>query len=228
MIIYFGGVDRPKFVDDLKAAGATHVIISYAYPPYPALWKRIKEAGFKVLLDSGAFTMWRLGKYINLDNYCEYIIMHDLDEYVVLDDPECPDTTILNLLLMEARGLKPMPVFSFGAPWYHLDWLAARYSRIGLGGCVPRTTVKIKAWLNEVYCRYPEKQYHLFGITRMEILMQFPLMSVDSTSWITRWHKKAKLRASADRNAEQQYRAFRLLSIAREGGYWQQSLFETG
>jgi hypothetical protein len=228
LIVYFGGVDRPSFIKDLKDSGATHIIISYAYPPYPALWQRIKESGFKVLLDSGAFTMWRRGKHIDLDSYCGYIAKHDVDEYVVLDDPECPDTTILNLLLMEAKGLKPMPVFSFGAPWYQLDWLAARYSRIGLGGCVPRSIAEIKTWLTEVYRRHPGKQYHLFGITRMEILMRFPLASADSTSWITRWHKKAKLRASADRNIEQQYRIRRLLNIAIDGGNWQQSLFETG
>lgn len=226
MKMYFGGVDRPVFISDLTAAGATHIMLSFAYPPYPALWERIKAAGFKVMLDSGAFTMWRRGKEIKLIDYCQYIKKHKVDEYIVLDDPEQPQKTILNQLLMEQMGFNPIPVFSYGAPWYCLDYLAANYERIALGACVPRSSTEIKYWLSEVYNRHPEKKYHLLGITRKEILTQFPLDSVDSTTWIRRFGINGnKNFVSHDRSKEQIFRAKRFLNITANGGWVQGGLF---
>lgn len=226
MDIYFGGIDRPSFVDDLLAAGATHIIVSYGDDPYPKLWERIRQSGLKVMVDSGAFQMWQRGIEIDIDAYMQYIDNHQPEEYVVLDDPENQETTIANLLYMEEKGYKPMPVFSYGAEWHYLDWLASRYNRIGLGGCVPRSPKEIIAWMTEVFRRYPDKQYHLFGITRKEILSRFPLASADSTTWTTRWGKGNKTWCSNNRRAEQQFRVRRFMEIGKHGGWIAQNLFE--
>jgi len=161
-----------------------------------------------LILDSGAFSAWNRGGQIDIDAYCEYVKAreHLLFAYVNLDvipgkpfQKPSPDQVELaaaegwkNLLHMEARGLKPMPVYHQGE---RLSWLekmiATGHDYIGISPANDKTPAQRAVWLDDVFtflCKendgYPCIKTHGFGVTTVSLLFRYPWYSVDSMSWV--------------------------------------------
>ena len=153
----------------------------------------------KIIVDSGAYSAWRLGKEINLDAYCSYL-EQNLDwitEYIALDviNPnnveEAARASFDNLVIMRKRGLNPLGVLHAGESidWLHrmLD-LGVRYIGIAASSLTSRTS--IDDWYSLIFSHLvnseglPVVKTHALGEGRASSLKRFPWVSADSTSWV--------------------------------------------
>ena len=157
------------------------------------------KPAMNLIVDSGAFSAWKLKKPVPLDEYCDYLLANLpwIEHYINLDviNPQNPEeaarASFENLLYMRKRGLKPMPVFHVGE---HPDWLhrmldlGIDYVGLSASSLVSRNQVDdwyAYAWSQLVDSKgFPTVKAHAFGEGRYESLRKFPWMSADSTSWI--------------------------------------------
>src|SRR5579864_1473172 len=130
--------------------------------------------GFKLFIDSGAFTAWVKGKPIDHDAYIKYaqdllavsccpvvfaaldVIPGSLEGPPLKDgDPEFARAAAAgwkNYLKEKAAGLKTIPTFHQGDPFEFLDLMLADTDYIGISPRkVNKTTQEKGAWLCEVF-----------------------------------------------------------------------------
>lgn len=152
-----------------------------------------------IIIDSGAFSAWRSGKPIKLDQYCDYLLanLDWITSYVALDviipgDPErAAQESFDNFLYMRKRGLEPIPVFHVGEDisWLH-RMLDQKCEYIGLSASSLVSRNQVDDWYSYAWSHIvnsdglPVVKAHAFGEGRVESLKQFPWYSADSTSWI--------------------------------------------
>lgn len=165
---------------------------------------KLLTAGWSVpsfYLDSGAFTAWTKGRPIELKEYVEFIKRHEhlIDRYFALDvipgEPgrlptadeakAATDRTMVNLSLMMAVGLKPIPVYHEGDDAEVLaEYVRQCHEVIALGGTASRARPELVDWLLPIFERYPGQKFHGLAMTQARIIMHLPFYSVDSTSWL--------------------------------------------
>ncbi len=176
-----------------------------AKPAKPAVLKRkpLKLAPqprkIQIVMDSGAYSAWRLGKPINLEEYCDFLLenLQWIEHYVGLDviNPQDPEAAaaqgFANLQYMLKRGLKPVHVYH---PGEDIDWLYrmldAGCDYIGLAALSLGSYRKSMEWYAQCWAHLvdskgrPVAKVHAFGDGRFDSLSRFPWRSADSTSWV--------------------------------------------
>jgi hypothetical protein len=161
----------------------------------------------KVMLDSGAYTAWRDGKSIDVNDYIKFIKCCEpfLHSYVNLDViPARPGgartieetkasaaKSYANLQTMKDAGLRPLPVFHQGE---EVGWLEKMLQDgeeyIGLATAKNMPWHVQQQWLDVIFAAitdragYPLVKIHGFGIARVDWLKRFPFFSVDSAGWL--------------------------------------------
>lgn len=161
----------------------------------------------KLMLDSGAFSAWKKGLEINLDEYIAYIKRNEkyLHTYVNLDViPGAPGrrstqeeveaaakASYRNLKKMHKAGLRPMPVFHMGESF---DWLHRLLDDgedyIGIGGMGNATNTSQIQFLDRVFTiltnsqGWPEVKTHGLGVAGFPMLKRYPWTTCDATSWV--------------------------------------------
>lgn len=148
----------------------------------------------ELFLDSGAFSAWSQGKKIDIQEYIKFIKEHEglLEVYANLDVIGSAEKTWENQMIMEKAGLYPLPVFHYGEDEKWLKRILAKgYEYISLGGMVPISTGDLIHWLDYLFKTYlcdaegmPIVKVHGFGLTSLRLMLRYPWMSVDSTSWV--------------------------------------------
>lgn len=159
------------------------------------------EYPVKLMLDSSAYSAWKSGVEINLDEYISYCLANQayLDTIVNLDvipgefgrKPSVDEVEASaeqgysNLKKMEAHGLSPIPVFHQGERWYWLKRLIGEgYPYIGISPANDRSTRAKRDWLDEAFDIVPSStRTHAFGMTQVDLLFRFPFYSCDSMTW---------------------------------------------
>lgn len=177
-----------------------HCLVSFAVPSE----RRLIKEGWNVkgwMLDSGAFTAWKLGKVIDLDEYIAFVKEHKhlLDGFIALDViPGAPgrlptkeeaDTayrqTLDNIEAMESVGLNPIPVYHQGEPIAVLDhYVEKGYELIALGATESRGKPELIDWLLPLFQRHPGQKFHGLAMTQQRLIRWLPFWSVDSTTWL--------------------------------------------
>lgn len=158
-----------------------------------------------VMLDSGAFSVWRLGRRIDLSNYIRFCDLHAdvLFKVINLDViPAKPGVRASrwqvdesaaegwkNWRRMRAAGIDSMPVFHYGEDRKWLDrYLDAGCTYIGLSVSHMRSDPMQALDLTWRYLcgsgGYPTVKVHGFALTSKDVFIRYPWYSVDSTSWI--------------------------------------------
>lgn len=166
---------------------------SYHYIHKQAAVKRIRAAGEKVFLDSGAFSAFTLGTKVDINRYCDYC--HENKDIIhfpsVLDAIGDYKGTYHNQMEMERQGVKPLPCYHYGEPPEVLEHYVANYEYITIGGMVPISTPQLILWLDEIWERYltddkgvPKIKIHGFGLTSLPLMFRYPWYSVDSSTWV--------------------------------------------
>lgn len=146
----------------------------------------------KFFLDSGAYSAFTKGVEIDIYEYCDFIKTHSdfISHYSVLDDINCPETTLKNQKIMEGEGLEPVPCFHYGEDIKYLEHYLKNYKYISLGGMVPISEKDLVPWLDNLFSNYicnkhgyPIVKIHGFGLTIVNLIFRYPWYSVDSTTW---------------------------------------------
>lgn len=138
---------------------------------------------FRFVLDSGAFTAWKTGKEIKLDDYCRYIESLPFKpwQYFTLDVVGDPDKTFENYQTMLKRGFNPIPIFTRGEKIQMLDEYYKTAEIVGLGGLVG--TQGNKGFVNGLMKHIAGRKCHLLGFTAIEYLKTYKPYMCDSSSW---------------------------------------------
>lgn len=136
------------------------------------------------LLDSGAFTAYKLGRVITLDEYCRFLT--DLPvkpwRYFVLDVIGDPVATARNYDAMRDRGFDPIPIFTRGGGLDELDRLYEHTDVVGLGG-VAGADRSAYQWLKAVMAHVAGRKVHILGFASMNWLKFLRPFSCDASSF---------------------------------------------
>jgi hypothetical protein len=161
----------------------------------------------KIIIDSGAYSVWAAGKSIDIDEYIAFCLGlqnspgGDRFIFVNLDTlPGKKDTKPTpqereysaqksweSMLYMHGKGVRCLPVFHQHEDMSWMHKMAEFTDYIGISPDNSRDNAPKykKGWLDMVYYQLRLKaKTHGFGVTSKEILMRYPFYSVDSTSWI--------------------------------------------
>ena len=165
-----------------------NLLTAYPYTK-PSLVDAIGAQGDKLcwLLDSGAFTAWKSGKPIKLDDYCRYLDALPVRpwKYFALDVVGDHVNTMKNFREMIKRGYKPMPVFTPGQPPEDLEEYYAHADLVGFGGITTKSSNATRNYIALMMQRAQGRNVHLLGYTSVEWLKVFKPFSCDSTTWAT-------------------------------------------
>lgn len=137
-----------------------------------------------LMLDSGAFTAYQTGRTVDIDDLVRETRSDEWDEAVTLDVIGSWEGSKRNADYMRAAGSKAMPVFHLGEPWHLLEYYAANWPKVGLGGMVGVKPLKsVLKWIEQCFARVWPKKLHSFGRTEDAVLMRFPFHSADTSTW---------------------------------------------
>lgn len=145
--------------------------------------------GVKTILDSGAFSAWKSGTEVKLED----LIVEACDrepawnEVAALDPIGDPVTSLHNAYEMKLRNIPVIPIFHFGEPWdLLLEYKAQFGERIGLGGIATGISkVEKRKWVAQCFARVYPAKFHGFGVASEDLLMEFPFFTIDTASWHT-------------------------------------------
>jgi len=138
----------------------------------------------RFLLDSGAFTAWKSGKEITVDQYCRF-----LDElrfrpfgYFTLDKIGDAFGTRANFTNIVRRGYAPIPIFTRGSDWSELDDWFAQSDIVGVGGGTG--TRGFPLYIRDVARRIEGtgRKVHWLGFTDKDFIARWRPFSCDSST----------------------------------------------
>lgn len=139
---------------------------------------------YRLIVDSGAFTAWNIGKTIEMEDYCRFLksISH-LKPFnaVQLDVFGNPEKTYLNFLKMKEMGFDVMPVFTRGDTLARLEEFYTHTDYIMFGGIV--TGGKNKNYVKWFLNQNKGRKCHWLGFVNMPFIKAYKPESVDSSSW---------------------------------------------
>lgn len=170
-----------------------YLLESYHYFNSDKQLSAVRSAGEKIFLDSGAYSAYTKGAKIDLHGYCRFIMANrDIVEAAsVLDEIGDPQRTYENQLAMERMGVPPLPCYHMGEDPRYLEFYAANYEYITLGGLVGASTKQLLNWLDEMWDKHltdgagrPKVKVHGFGITSRPAMSRYPWYSLDSAGWV--------------------------------------------
>jgi hypothetical protein len=165
------------------------------------------ELGIRLFLDSGAYTAWGKGQTINVHDYIKFIRKAEpwISIYASLDvipggsdrarttaDAEASAAqSYRNLQIMKDAGLKPLPVFHQGEPFYWLEkMLQDGENYIGVSTAKNLPDVVQRRWLGDFFREVTDRhgrpliRVHGFGAAHVRLLRRYPFDSVDSAGWL--------------------------------------------
>lgn len=157
---------------------------------YPYLNKSLQtylqdKNDINLLLDSGAFTAWKAGQVIEIDDYCKFIDNLPIKpwKYFALDVVGNPQKTMENYEIMLKRGYKPIPIFTRGEDISVLEDYYKTSDLVGVGGLVG--TKKNKAFVNALMKKINKRKVHWLGFTNIKYIKFYKPYMCDSSSWLT-------------------------------------------
>ena len=181
MKIYLAGMDMPGTLKVALDEGAMHLMTAFVDTGKKQA-ERLSKCGADWLLDSGAFSAWKKGTKITVDEYVKFLYRWKPDKYINLDVIGDAKLSSENLKALESNGLNPIPVYHYGSEIEHLESLIHNYSYIALGGTVGLRKEKRKSFFDT--CFDYDVDFHGLGMTDLKLMKDYPWHSVDSTTWL--------------------------------------------
>jgi hypothetical protein len=142
------------------------------------------------MLDSGAFSAYNKGGYIDLQSYIR-ICKQLMDcpqplapvEIIALDVIGSGPGSLENAVVMRDAGLDVIPVFHIGEDWGLLDEYCRGWDKVGLSCRFGEPVKTSTRFYEQCFARQWPKKFHSFGWVSEEMLLQLPFHSSDSTDW---------------------------------------------
>jgi hypothetical protein len=147
-----------------------------------------------LMLDSGAFSVFRKGEKIDLGDYIAYCLEHGstFDVIVSLDvigrrnDPISELASYRNYRRMRLAGVPALPVFHPATSSFdRLHKYARQTNYVGIGGIARIGKRDRIPLLNRIFEAYPNPEevgFHGFGVNDEDLLTRYPWKSVDAAS----------------------------------------------
>lgn len=161
-----------------------NILVAYPYIK-PDVIKVLYENQDKIrfLLDSGAFTAWKAGKPISLDEYCKFIEQLPFKpwRYFTLDVVGNPEKSFENYQIMLKRGFNPIPIFTRGEDIKMIDEYYKTSDVVGIGGLVG--TQGNKGFVKGIMKVVGNRKVHWLGFTNKEFVKHYKPYMCDSSSW---------------------------------------------
>ncbi len=161
-----------------------NLLVAYPYMK-PDVVKMINANKRKVrfLLDSGAFTAWKAGKMIELDDYCMFIEKLPFKpwRYFTLDKVGDPEGSLKNYELMIKRGFNPVPIFTRGENPKMIDEYYKSSDVVGIGGLVG--TQGNKGFVKAIMKVIGTRKVHWLGFVRHDYVNFYKPYMCDASSW---------------------------------------------
>lgn len=163
-----------------------HVLAAWPYVKGTVLdrLRELNPATTRFLLDSGAFTAFKAGKVLQLDDYCRFVETLPLRpwRYFSLDVIGNPHATLRNYETMLARGFNPVPVFTRGEDPSVLEEYFRTSEVVGIGG-VAGHNKSAYAWARWAMEKVAGRKVHILGFTSPDWLKYLRPYSCDSSTW---------------------------------------------
>lgn len=161
-----------------------NILVAYPYMN-PQVIENLQAAGpsLRFVLDSGAFTAWKAGKPIQLDDYCRFLEGLPIKpwRYFTLDVIGDPEGTMRNYETMLARGFKPVPIFTRGEDPSVLDCFYKTSDVVGIGGLVG--TPGNRGFVKGIMRHVGDRLVHWLGFTDLDFVKAYKPYMCDSSSW---------------------------------------------
>lgn len=137
----------------------------------------------RFVLDSGAFTAWKSGSPIQLDDYCRFLESLPFTpwRYFSLDVIGDPKASLKNYETMLNRGFNPVPIFTRGECPTVLDDYYKTSDVVGIGGLVG--TPRNKGFINGIMKHINGRKVHWLGFTSINFIKHYKPYMCDSSSW---------------------------------------------
>jgi hypothetical protein len=156
---------------------------------YPYLKKDVIEAigenlpKVRLLVDSGAFTAWKAGKIISVDDYCKFIegLPFFPWRYFTLDVIGNAEKTLRNYQIMLNRGFKPIPIFTRGEHPSIIEEYYKTSDVVGIGGLVG--TQGNKGFIKGIMKVIGDRKVHWLGFNEANFIAHYRPFMCDSSSW---------------------------------------------
>jgi hypothetical protein len=185
MNVYFAGIaGNVKRMEYLYEFGGKRLMLTYADERFYGAKQMERFSKFDILLDSGAFSIWKRGVDLKIDDYLTFIDKHKIKKYICLDKIGDPITTKNNQEQMESSGFEPIPVFHYGSDFVFLEEMCQKYDYICLGGTVGQKRNARDSFFKQVFDRFPTKKFHGLGMTDLNLVNKYNWFSIDSTTWL--------------------------------------------
>ena len=161
-----------------------NLLVAYPYMSKPVI-ELLKGYGDSVrfVLDSGAFTAWKAGKEITVDQYCKFIESLPFEpwRYFTLDVIGDPHGTLKNYQSMLDRGFKPVPIFTRGEDPSLIDHYYETSDVVGVGGLVG--TRGNKGFVRGIMEHIGDRKVHWLGFTAHDFVSFYKPYMCDSSGW---------------------------------------------
>jgi hypothetical protein len=166
------------------------VLISYIY--YDKNVDEIYYANREkllVLMDSGAFTAFRHGRVITIDEYADFLsgdFMQCIKRYFTLDIIGDPKGTRENYDELLKRGFHPIPIFTRGDNLASLDYYYTTHYLVGIGGLVYKEEARggLKWLHNLISMKDPHRKVHWLGFALDDFILHYKPFSCDTSTWV--------------------------------------------
>jgi hypothetical protein len=160
-----------------------NILIAYPYLKKESI-DIIKETdAIRFVLDSGAFTAWKAGKPIALDDYCKFIEQLPFKpwRYFNLDVIGDGDKSMRNYEIMLKRGFTPVPIFTRGEDIQAIDEYYKTSDVVGIGGLVK--TKGNMGFVKGIMEVVGDRKVHLLGFVRHQYINYYKPYMCDASSW---------------------------------------------
>lgn len=161
-----------------------NILVAYPYVN-PQVIESLRGAGpsLRFVLDSGAFTAWKAGNPINIDDYCRFLEGLPIKpwRYFTLDVIGDPHGTMKNYETMLERGFRPVPIFTRGEDPAILEEFYKTSDVVGIGGLVgtPGNHGFVKGIMRYV----GDRMVHWLGFTNLDFIKTYKPFMCDSSTW---------------------------------------------
>lgn len=180
MIVYLSGLQE-RYFDLVKSFDGFGVLASFAYPD--KYFDYLNNGFSDVMLDSGAFSVFKGKKTIDIDAYVSFVKENSVKLTVNLDVLGDGEKSLGNWQYILSKGVKVMPVYHFNDDISQLYTYVEGTDYVGLSATSMVAQNQMRIYLDKIFSIYPDHKFHLFGCTSIPILTTYPVYSCDSTSW---------------------------------------------
>lgn len=166
------------------SASKLNLLVAYPYLKESVV-ESLRQGGedIRLVVDSGAFTAWKAGKPIALDDYCRFLEALPVKpwRYFTLDVIGDPDGSLVNYDKMLQRGFKPIPIFTRGEDVAMIDEYYKTSDVVGIGGLVG--TKGNKGFVNGIMRAVGNRKVHWLGFTNLDYMKHYKPFMCDSSGW---------------------------------------------